>query len=103
MTPVARICRTPGCSTLTDGRFYCHVHTKHRDGRGTRSWERFSREVISRTNGHCQLGYEGCTGTAKHAHKIGKGEHVLDHNQYQAACPHCHQMLHAGYGDLLNP
>jgi len=45
MTPVARICRTQGCSNLTDGTFYCHAHTKKRDGRTTRSWERFSSPV----------------------------------------------------------
>ena len=46
---------------LTDGTFYCHVHTKHRDGRTTRSWQRFSHEVIARANAQCQLRYEGCT------------------------------------------
>ena len=100
--PTIRICRTRGCSNLTDGTFYCHVHTKHRDGRTTRSSERFSRTIIANARGRCQLAYQGCTGKAEHAHKIGRGEHVQDPSLYLAACNHCHGVLH-GSGSTADP
>lgn len=102
MTPVVRICNYPGCTTLTDGKYRCPAHS-NRDGRTARAWYRFSRDVISLAGGRCQLGLEGCTIYAKHAHRIGKGEHTLEHHLYRAACPHCHQVEHLGYGrgDLI--
>ena len=81
------------------------IETKRRDGRTTRDWQRFSRTIITLANGRCELAYQGCTGRAQHAHKIGQGEHTLDPTLYRAACPHCHQLHHTGYGqrDDLDP
>ena len=90
--PMHRICNYPGCITLTaDATAAPNTlsATAAPPKPGSASATTTSAAPADAANSISKA-----ASSTRNTPRIGKGDHVLEHHLYRAACPHCHQQLH---------